>query len=120
MNPGNRTQRSLAIEAALREGKSVAEAAQVVDPPALNQEVWRVRRDHCTDMTFKRAPRPTGENYKLVVARMKEAAARNLTPVLADLARDLGITRARVVQIVDNARLRGDLPAIEIPSAPSP
>jgi hypothetical protein len=120
MNPDNRTERSRAIERALRAGKSIADAARAVDPPALHQEVYRVRRDHCTDMEFARAPRPTGDNYKLIVTMMKEAATRGMTPVFADLARvcSPALTRARVVQIVENARRRGDLPPAPVPAPP--
>lgn len=110
MSTSNRTERSLTIEKAIRAGASVDAACQSVDPPAFAREVYRIRRDHCGDMKFERARRAMGANHLTVVRRMKEAAEKKETLVLADIAREIGVTRARVVQIVENARKWGDLP----------
>lgn len=119
-----RTERSITIEKSLRAGASVDVARHSVDPPAFAREVYRIRRDHCGDMKFERPRRAVGENHLTVVRLMKEAAARNETLVLADIARDLGVTRARIVQIVALARRWGDLPpatsVLDQPTSPSP
>lgn len=110
MSTRTRTERSLTIEKSLRAGASVDVACQSVDPPAFAREVYRIRRDHCGDMKFERPRRAVGDNHLTVVRLMKEAAEKKETLVLADIARELGVTRARVVQIVENARRWGDLP----------
>lgn len=106
MKNRTRTFRSIAIEAVLRNGATLEEAIAVVNPIATRQEVYRVRRDYCSDVKFERRKRPTGDAHKRVVDRIQSGPKGES---LSDVARFCKVSRARVGQIIANAKKRGEL-----------
>lgn len=104
-----RTQRSIEIERHLRDGKTPAAIAPLLEPPATPAEVYRVRAIYCTDIPRGVRTQAVGENHHKVLQIVREARAAGGEEQRGAIARTLGISRARVHQIIANAERRGEL-----------
>ena len=103
-----RTQRSKDIEALLRAGKGVDEiiAGGEVAPAPSRAEVYRVRAQHCNGMARAPGKLPPGAAHRAVVARIIGGETNQSL-----IARQVGVSRVRVGQIIENAKERGEIDA---------
>jgi hypothetical protein len=103
-----RTQRSIHIETLIRAGQTIEEivGSPTLTPPATRAEVYRVRATYCRDLP-RTTPmtHPTGDSHHKVLELLRQDGALTLS----EIARRVGISRARVGQIVDNAKRLGQL-----------
>lgn len=104
-----RTQRSREIESLIRSGKPMEEIIAVPlasdGKTPTRAEFYRVRSLYCADLDRQATPRPTGSNHAAVVD-LYRSGVTSATEIARRLAT---ISRARVGQIIENAKRKGEI-----------